>query len=180
MPPLLCLALLLASGCHTLVDGPRGHESIYVDIRDETGAGGIGISANNITAMTDRMMRDMLTNPVLANAGHPPVVVMNEALFTNRGHEPLDKRLIVDRLRVQLFRAAAGRMHFVTAAPSAADGHYQLIGAIKAQSSVNPRTGTHCRYHQITFEMVSSKNQQIVWAGMYEFQKMAREDVIYL
>ncbi|MBN2563888.1 MAG: penicillin-binding protein activator LpoB [Phycisphaerae bacterium] len=192
---------LLFTGCATpVVDNTPGRPSSYVDHTTPAGKQGVGIGSQDIVSMTDRMMRDMLANPRLANASPPPKVILDAAFFKNEGHQPINKNLIVDRLRIELLRASQGRMVFLarhaadmteheqslrqegvvtgqTARPTSAN--YRLAGSIKALSTVDPSSGQRTRYHQITFEMIDLTSQEIVWGGMYEYQKAATEDLIY-
>ncbi|THB73614.1 MAG: penicillin-binding protein activator LpoB, partial [Desulfobulbaceae bacterium] len=130
-------------------------------------------------------------------------VIVDEVYFSNESTSRINKKLITDRLRIQLNRAALGRMVFVarhlskmvedersmkrdgvvdggtirkTQATAGAD--YRLGGTI---TSLDARAsdGTVSRYHQIAFEMIDLEYGTIVWANMYEFKKMAAEDAVY-
>lgn len=197
---LLGIALIFTGCSMTNVDNTPGRQSSYTDSTTSDGSQGVGIGSQDIISMTDKMMRDMLSNPHLANASPPPKAIIDAKYFDNEGHQPINKKLIVDRLRVELVRKAQGRIIFLarnaadmteheqtlrkegvvtgrTARPSSAN--YRLGGSIKALSTVNPSSGQRTRYHQITFEMIDLTSQKIIWAGMYEYKKAATEDVIY-
>ncbi len=115
----------------------------------------------------------------------------------------MNKKLVTDRLRIQLNRAANGRMVFVgrhyanmveseralkrdgavdggtirtTQATAGAD--FRLGGAITSLDA-RSSSGAISRYHQMTFEMIDLELGPIVWSGMYEFKKSAQDDVIY-
>lgn len=154
--------------------------------------------------MTDKMMRDMLANPVLAGRAPPPRVIIDSQHFTNESSSRINKNMITDRLRIELSRAANGRMVFVgrehaavvederqlkrsgvvdggtirkTKATAGAD--YRLVGRITSSDAVVPGTGVVSRYQQISFELVDLEYGTMVWGGMYEFKKSAQDDVIY-
>ena len=166
--------------------------------------GGVGIEGSDIIAMTDLMMRDMLTNPQLAGRSAAPRVIVDAQHFTNDSIQPINKNAITDRLRVGLNRASQGRLVFVgreylrmvqeerdlkrggavdvgttglTKAQAGAD--FRLGGRISSVDARNAKTGLQQRYSQIIFEMVDLETGVIVWSGMYEFARSAADDVVY-
>jgi len=163
---------------------------------------GPGIESQDIISMTDKMLRDMLQNPQLANAQRPPQVIVDEQYFTNESSQRLNKALITDRLRVNLTRAANGRMSFVTRsygsmvedernrkrtgegdegttglAAKTASADYRLGGRISSLDSRDNKTGASQRYNQIIFEMIDLERGTIVWSGIYEFARGAVDDI---
>ena len=203
------LASAVLAGCVTtaptypVVNAP-GAATTYQDPGSRGPVAGVGIEAQDIINMTDRMTRDMLANPVLAGSKAAPRVIIDAEYFRNESSSRLNTNSITDRLRVSLNRSAEGRMTFVgrqfsdmvakerdlkrqgvvdqgtlpaTRAPQGAD--YRLGGRITSLDSRSPATGQMSRYNQITFEMVDLETSQIVWSGIYEFLKTAQDDVIY-
>jgi PBP1b-binding outer membrane lipoprotein LpoB len=175
-----------------------------VDPSRPGGAAGVGIEAQDIIAMTDRMMRDMLGNATLAGRAKPPRVVIDSQYFQNEGSEPINRDLITNRLRVELNRAANGRITFVsrTALTAVEKGReekrlgltdqgttgltkalmgvdYRLTGTIATRDSRNPKSGMIQRYNQITFEMLDLETAELVWSGLYEFERQAADDIVY-
>lgn len=165
---------------------------------------GVGIEGSDVQAMTDRMMRDMLQAPVFASAAVPPQVIVDGEYFVNESAQRINKNVIADRLRVNLNRAANGRMIFVARHNSdmveqerklkrdgkvdvgttgltraAAGGDYRLSGRISSLDAVNVSSGMAQRYNQIIFEMVDLERGTIVWSNMYEFTRAAADDVVY-
>ena len=165
---------------------------------------GLGIEAQDIQSMSDRMVRDMLANATLANRATPPRVIVDSAYFTNESTQRINKNLITDRLRVGLNRASKGRMVFLarqnaammeeeralkregvtdigtvgmTRAQFGAD--YRLTGNIASTEARDARTGTMQRYTQIVFEMVDLESGAIEWSNSYEIARAATDDVIY-
>jgi hypothetical protein len=172
------MSAILLCGCEiykTRVDDAPGKETIYEDTATPGSIQGIGIESQDIVSMTDRMMREILSVPQIAGRDKPPLVAIDDKKFENRSASRLDKKLIVNRLRVELNRKAQGRMYFVT--PERADADFSLNGSI-ASLDTKAQTGMTGRYHQITFELVDNMGL-IVWSGMYEFRKSAQDDVIY-
>ena len=165
---------------------------------------GIGIEGQDIVAMTDRMMRDMLSNPALTMRDKPPRVVIDSRLFRNEGSQAINRDLITERLRVSLNRASQGRLVFVTRANLNAiqeerdlkrqgvtdvgtvgmtramlGADFRLTGVISTLDSRSPTSGMLQRYNQISFEMVDAESGEIVWSGLYEFARAAADDVVY-
>ena len=202
---LLVAAYAVAAGCVSTTGyrNEAGRQTSYdpVDAPSRV-PGGVGIESNDIVAMTDRMMRDLLAQPTFGAATPPPRVIVDSQYFVNEGSTPLNKNLITDRLRVELGRAAGGRMLFVgrenvaaveherelrrqgvvdgrVASGGTAGADYRLTGRIGSLDKVDPGSGARSRYTQITFEMLDLQKGYIVWSGLYEFQKSGADDVVY-
>jgi len=200
------IAIVLATpGCTTYTTGvanqPSQRPTRYVP-HDEPlpGTGSIGIESQDIVAMTDQMMRDMLTNPILVKRDTPAVVIVDDEYFTNDSSQRINKRLIVDRLRNELFRAANGRIRFIArhADTMVRDEHakrgeglvqgevkrtfpspnYRLTGRFQNLQDGDLR-GDRSNYVQVLFEMVDMNTSELVWSGMYEFKKSSREAIMY-
>lgn len=154
--------------------------------------------------MTDRMVRDMLSSPLLAGQANPPQVIIDSKYFRNESSQRINKNAITDRLRVQLNRASKGRMIFVgrnysdmvanerdlkrsgmvdtgtTGMTRAqAGGDYRLGGRIVTTDARSKTTGAIERFTQITFEMIDLERGVIVWSGIYDFTRVASDNVVY-
>lgn len=206
--PVAVVSLSLAMSACTApqtVNNTAGKASVYNDVQAiAPGVAGVGIESQDIVAATDQMMRDMLTNPVLAGQSTPPRVIVDAQYFINESTSRINVNTITDRLRVNLNRASNGRMVFVgrqnaamveaerelkregkvdggtirkTKATAGAD--YRLAGRITSLDAVATNTGTNSRYTQITFEMIDLELGTIVWSGIYEFKKSSQDDVVY-
>jgi PBP1b-binding outer membrane lipoprotein LpoB len=188
----------------TPVINAPGAATTYQDPGTRGAVSGIGIESQDIVSMTDRMMRDILTNSTLTSRPTPPRVIIDAEYFTNESSSRLNKNSITDRLRVSLNRASQGRLVFVgrqfadmvarerdikrqgvvdtgtqPLAKAQLGGDYRMGGRITSLDSRSPATGQMSRYNQITFEMIDLETGQIVWSGIYEFLKTAQDDVIY-
>jgi hypothetical protein len=199
-------ALFLFFGCSsTNYHNQQGAPTKYVPPTEVGPVSGVGIESNDITSMTDQMMRDMLSNRNLAGRQISPRIIIDSEYFKNESSaRTLNKNLITDRLRIQLNRSSEGRMVFVgrenlnmvmkerelkragqvdagtirtTAAVAGAD--FRLTGRISSLDSVSSSSAMTQRYYQISFEMYDLELGTIVWAGIYEFQKAAQDDVVY-
>lgn len=194
---------LALSACQT-VQNEAGTPTTYQDPGSLGAVRGVGIESQDIIGMTDQMMRDMLTEPRLANASPPPNVIIDGEFFINESASRINRNTITDRLRVGLQRAAQGRMNFVgrhyanmvqaernlkrkgvvdkgrnPTAEAQKGGDYRLGGRITSLDARDSKTGLTQRYTQIVFEMADLETGEIVWSGIYEFSKAAADDVIY-
>lgn len=183
----------------------RGMKAQELDPSSRGPVSGVGIESQDIISMTDRMVRDMLSNPQLAGRQTAPRVIVDDQYFTNESSQRLNKRLITDRLRVNLNRASNGRMVFIgreyaamvaeerelkrdgttdvgttglTRAQAGAD--FRLTGRIASEdAAAQDGSGRIQRFNQITFEMVDLENGVIVWSNIYDFSRVAADSVMY-
>lgn len=200
----LTATALLVSGCASTIENTKGQPTVYEDVSTTGSVGGIGIESQDVVAMTDQMMRDMLANPMLTGRSLPPRIIIDNEYLKNESTSVINTNMLTDRLRIELNRAANGRMIFVgrhfsdmvqkerdlkrdgtvdggtirqTAAQAGAD--FRLGGRIASLDAIDRNTGTQSRYSQITFEMVDLELGTIVWSGLYEMRKAARDNVVY-
>jgi len=203
----VCSFVVVIGGCttyQTRVHNAPGRPTIYDDPQTPGLVQGIGIESQDLVSTTDLMVHDMLANPTLAGRDNPPRVVIDADYFKNEGSSRINKNMITDRLRLDLNRAATGRMVFLgrhhsdmvakerelkrsgevdagtishAEAPMGAD--YRLGGRITTHDSVDASSGLTSRYHLIVFEMIDLETSQIVWGEKYEFKKTSQDDVSY-
>ncbi len=183
----------------------KGMKAQELDPSQRGPVSGVGIESQDIIGMTDRMVRDMLSNPQLAGRATAPRVIIDDQYFTNESSQRLNKRIITDRLRVNLNRASNGRMSFIgreyasmiaqerelkregvtdvgttglTRAQAGAD--FRLTGRITSEdSAAQDGSGRIQRFNQITFEMVDLESGVIVWSNLYDFARVAADSVMY-
>jgi PBP1b-binding outer membrane lipoprotein LpoB len=199
------MVLLTMSGCVTSgIQNSAGVATREINPSLSGPVAGVGIEGHDIVAMTDQMMRDMLASAALAGRAKAPRVVVDSQYFKNAGSQAINRDLITDRLRINLNRAAQGRLSFLarnniamveqerdlkrqgitdvgttglTRAVAGAD--FRLTGEISTLDSRNPRSGLVQRYNQISFEMIDLESGEIAWSGLYEFERAAADDVVY-
>lgn len=200
----LLLSLTACTTATTRVNNAPGRATVYEDPNSVGAIAGIGMESQDITSMTDQMMRDMLSNPLLTGRNPAPRVIVDAEYFYNEGSTRLNKNMITDRLRIDLNRASNGRMVFIGrhfsdmvakerdlkrqgqvtegtlgSAKAQAGADFRLGGRITTQDAVSTSSNMASRYHLITFEMVDLETGIIVWSGMYEFKKSAQDDIVY-
>lgn len=196
--------LLALSGCSGKIENVEGKPTVYEDVTSTGSVGGVGIESQDVVAMTDKMMRDMLANPILTGRSTPARIIVDSEYLRNESSSVINTNLLTDRLRIELNRAANGRMVFVgrhfadmvqkerdlkrdgavdggtirqTAAQAGAD--FRLGGRVSSLDAIDRDTGTRSRYSQVSFEMVDLELGTIVWSGLYEMRKAARDNVVY-
>jgi hypothetical protein len=204
MTAALASTFVLAGCSSTTIDNSAGRATVYEDARSPGKVQGVGVESQDIMAVTDQMMRDMLSNPQLVGREVAPRIIIDSQYFTNESSSRINKNMLTDRLRINLNRASNGRLVFVgreyadmvekerelkrmgvvdggtirsTQATAGAD--FRLVGRIMSLDAMDTRSQERSRYHQITFELVDLELGTYVWSGMYEFQKTAQDDVIY-
>lgn len=179
-------------------------ETTYRDVGSASSVGGVGTESQDIVAMSEAMMRDLITVPALLGQAVPPRIIVDAQYFDNESSEIIDKKLITDRLRITLNRAAAGRLSFIgrqyagaveaeralkrdgvtdvgtTGLTKAQKGvDYRLVGRIGTRDAVDTKTGTKSRYSMYTFEVLDMESGELIWSNLYEFKKENRENVVY-
>lgn len=198
--------VLALAGCTNTskIDNSAGRATVYEDARSPGKVQGVGVESQDIMAVTDQMMRDMLSNPQLVSRDVAPRIIIDSQYFTNESSSRINKNMLTDRLRINLNRASNGRLVFVgreyadmvekerelkrmgvvdggtiRATQATAGADFRLVGRIMSLDAMDTRSQERSRYHQITFELVDLELGTYVWSGMYEFQKSAQDDVIY-
>lgn len=199
-------AALLLVGCATPnLDNSAGRRVVYQDVATTSNrVSGVGVESQDVVSMTDRMVRDILSNPQIAGRATAPRIIIDSEYFANDSSSRINKNMITDRLRIELNRAAQGRLVFVarhygdmvarereakrsgetdrgtvrsTKAKAGAD--FRLGGRITSLDANSVASGTLSRYHQISFELIDLEYETIAWSGMFEFKKEAQDDVLY-
>ncbi len=203
---LIAAAYVAIAACSTAppVRNASGMRTLDIPVGSTGPVHGVGIEGRDIVSMTDRMARDMLSAGFSTGLTAPPRVIVDDRAFSNEGSQRINKKLIVNRLRVELNRSAQGRMVFVgrenvalveeerqlkregvvdvgttgsTKATAGAD--FRLTGTIATSDSRNPSSGVIQRYNQITFELIDLESAVLVWSNIYEFERASADDVIY-
>lgn len=181
-----------------------GMQTVTLDPSQPGPVQGVGIESQDIVVMADRMMHDMLADPAIAGQSAPPRIILDAEYFRNESAQRINTNIIVDNLRVNLQRAAGGRMRFVsresfdmvaderdmkrngvtdigtlTQAKAQLGVDYRMRGRLTSTEQIQPSQGLIQRYNQVTFEMVNLETSEIVWTGMYQVARAGADDVIY-
>ena len=109
------MALSGLAGCQTNppLQNATGVSSMEVDPSRKGPVSGVGVESQDIVAMTDQMMRDILAEQIFADTGKRPRVIIDSQYFANESSQAINKNIITQRLMVNLNRAARTRMMFI-------------------------------------------------------------------
>jgi len=200
------LSACATTGSTQSINNTSGSATIYQDSRVVGPVAGIGIESQDIVSMADKMMRDMLTKKNLAGRAKAPRILIDEGDFKNSSSSRLNVAIITNRLRSNLNNASEGRMIFArrgsgvssmiereralkrdgitdggTIRSTNATGGFDfgLSGEITSLDAVQANNGLTSRFHQISFEMYDLELGTIVWSGIYDFEKVSQDDVLY-
>ncbi|GAB5605039.1 hypothetical protein [Sideroxyarcus sp. TK5] len=197
----LSVSVLLLSACST---PDAGKPVTYQDVHSTGVVAGVGVESQDVTAVTDAMVKDILATPEVVKRSQAARVILDAAYFENESSQRINKNLLVDRLRINLQRAAQGKLQFVSResadmvaqerdmkrqgvtdagtlkqAQATAGADYRLIGRINSLDARSAQSGTVERYTQITFELIDLETSLSVWSNLYEFKKGGQDDAIY-
>ena len=194
----------LAAACASTPPNPGGMRTANYDPSMPGPIQGVGIEGQDIVVMASQMTQDLLlaTPPISGSAS--PRIIVDAAYFHNESAQRINPNIFTDNLRVNLQKAAAGRIRFVSRESfnmvdgerdMKRDGHldagtltpvkaqmgadYRLRGRITSTEQIQPQYGMIQRYNQVTFEMIDLETSEIVWTGMYNFARAGADDVVY-
>jgi len=200
--PLSVASLAVAlSGCAS--SGVKNPSGVGVtEMRpDERGfVAGTGVESTDIVAATDKMAREILATPEIANAQGKPYVITDPVI--NNTRFAFNKEIFLDRIRQQLNEKARGKMTFLareriavlererqmkqtgqvttSSDPNVQEfrgADYLLTGKLSGQST---RTSQGISdYILYTFQLISMRTSEIVYEGAYEIKKQGLEDASY-
>lgn len=199
--PLACLLLAMSASAQSADSGAAAR---YEDPTSQGQVRGVGLESQDIVAVSDEMVRDIVGDAEIMRKEKAPRIIMDAEYFKNESTQRINKNLIVDRLRVALQRASRGRLVFVSRESAAmvaaerdlkrdgvvdvgttgltkaqAGGDYRLVGRISSLDSRSSSTGTVERYTQLSFELIDLESGVSQWANQYELKKSGRDDAIY-
>lgn len=197
---------LVATGCATTttVDNSAGRASVYQDVREAGPIQGVGIQANDIAAVTDKMVRDILGDPRVMNRSTAPRILIDSAEFVNESNSRFNKNMFTDKLRSNLMRAARGKLSFVTRENIAMvrkerelkrrgvvdsgtvrqtqgtfGADFRLSGRISSQDVMQQGSQMKLRTNTILFELTDLESGEIVWIFSDDIEKFAQDDIMY-
>jgi len=198
------LAALAGACASSPPPNPGGMRTVNYDPSMPGPIQGVGIEGQDIVVMASQMAHDLLATPLLASQAVSPRVIVDAEYFWNESAQRINPNIFTDNLRVNLQKAAAGRIRFVsresfgmvadereakrdgtldagTLTPVKAQmgADYRLRGRITSTEQIQPQHGLIQRYNQVAFEMIDLETSEIVWTGMYNFARAGADDVIY-
>ena len=170
LPKTASLLLLVCSlaACQTNppLQNATGVSSMDVDPSRKGPVSGVGVESQDILAMTDQMMRDMLAEQIFAETGKRPRVIIDAQYFVNESSQAINKNLITQRLMTNLNRAARSRMQFINRQNTA------MIAKPTANAGMSPKAASSssilagARAPPITSKLTANANAASVNASM--------------
>lgn len=200
---LVGLTVVALAGCTTYgtsIQNVPGRPVREVPVSRPGFVQGTGPEGSDVVTIADQMMRSLLSSPVVAQADHPPTVVLLE--MRNNTRFPINSDLFLNRLRGALNTQAAGRMIFLArdridavqaeralrreqgwtadpnlaqVAPASAD--YFLTGEMTGLSNMGPAGVEDYILYQ--FQLIDTESSAMVWEGQYEIQRVGQNDAVY-
>jgi PBP1b-binding outer membrane lipoprotein LpoB len=186
------------------IDNVAGQSSVYQDVSSSSKLQGVGIESQDVVAMTEKMMRSMMSNPMITGRSTPPRVLIDSDGFKNESTSVINLNMLTMRLESELTRAANGRMVFVDRqnleaiskereikreglvdggtirkAQATAGVDYRMFGTITSLDTLDRQSQTRERYHQVIFKMVDMELGTTVWSDIFEMKKSAQDNIMY-
>jgi len=182
-------ALVLFAGLALTACAGGTHQRVDVDSEDP----GVETGSKDLRAVTEKMVRSLVTLPELGGRESPPRVAILRV--DNRTKELLDTRLFTTRMRTQLVKHARGRIRFVDRSDIAsgaidAEREAKRSGAVSTShvaqlagvdyfltgelaSIDRTRGGRRSNYTRYAFRLVDAESSDILWEDDYEVKKVA-------
>jgi hypothetical protein len=194
-------ASLFLAGCASRgVQNPSGVPVTEMKADERGFVAGTGIESQDLVAVTDKMARNILSVPEIANAKTTPRIVIDPVV--NETRFAINKDLFTDRIRAQLNEHANGKVRFLARDRMKAlerERDLKQQGAVTASSDPNVvefkgadyfltgklggmsgRTSAGVSdYVLYTFQLIDARTSEIVWEGSSEIKKQGLEDAAY-
>lgn len=198
---LVSLASGLFVGCaSTGVRNPSGVPVTQMRADEQGFVAGTGIESQDLVTVADKMARDLLSLPQIANASGAPRIVLlpvkNETRFA------INKEIFLREIRATLNEKAAGKMVFLARDRMAElERERALKQSGQVMSSTDPNvnqfkgadymltgelTGLTTRmsagtsdYILYSFQLLDPNTSDILWEGSHRIKKQGLEDAAY-
>ena len=187
--------VLLAVACAGTIDR-------RVDPDSPDAVGGAVLQSQDIRTMTDQMARDLKAYGILTSAPATERIAFHITEMANESGNPMNRGLILTRLRTELFKSLGGRVQILdrsadgleavraerAAKRSAAvaskesqrvdvlGSDYVLKGRI--QDLVTQSGKLKSAYYVVTFELTNLETGELAWTNSYETKFESEKSVI--
>jgi penicillin-binding protein activator len=193
---LLCGLLgLLSTACHTTID-----QRVDPDAPDQVG--GAALQSQDIKTMANKMARDIVASGALASAKPNAPITFFITELRNESNDPINKTIILNKLRTELFKDMGGRVTIVDRSAEGLDAvkrereakrsgavtqnedmkgsvlgsDYVLKGVI--QDRVQQSGSLKSAYYLVTFELTDLETSALRWTNDYEAKFLSEKSVI--
>jgi len=191
----------LVAGCASRgVKNPSGVPVTQMRADEQGFVAGTGVESQDLVAVTDKMARSILSIQQIANAGTPPIIVLDPV--ENKTRFPINKDIFLTRIRSELNKKSGGKVTFLARERMAAlekERNLKREGAVTANSDANVQefkgadyflTGTleglstrttagTSDYILYAFQLIDARTSAIVWEDNAEIKKQGLEDAAY-
>lgn len=161
---------------------------------------GAGLQSQDIRTMADKMAVDIKASGVLAPGREGERTSFFIYEMRNDSSEPIDKEIILTKLRTELFRAFGRQVRILDRSPEANDiteaerrmkdrgevsgtndrkvagSDFVLKGTIKSRDRQAGRLRSS--YVLVTFELTNLVTQELEWTGDYDMKTESEKSVI--
>lgn len=199
---LFVLVLLLMAGCNAARKAPKASVD-YVDPASNQQSVTTGIESQDITTLTDKMVRSILSNETLTGNSKPPIVIVDARYIRNQSSTRMDKSIITGIIFDEIMNSGNGKimvmdesdLKMVQEARKVKRsgeykgtmgmtkqmfyGDYRITGKISSHDTMNAAVGVANRYHMIHLRIVDLETGMPVWSGRHEFKKSSQADILY-
>lgn len=184
----------LLTGCGTT------DQRIDPDAPDPVGGG--ALESQDIRTMADQMARDIVAYGVLASHDPKEPITFHITELRNDSSGPIDKEIVLTKLRTNLFKSMGGRVQIVdrskegleavraeraakragavtqnpNQAGSVLGSDYVLKGTIKDR--IQQGRDKKSIYYLVTFELTDLETSRLAWTGDYETKFETEKSVI--
>jgi len=196
----LTMAALVAGCASSGVKNPSGVPVTRMNADEQGFVAGTGVESQDLVAVTDKMARNILGIPQIANAPTPPIIVLDPV--DNQTRFPVNKDLFLTRIRGELVKKSSGKVTFLARDRMAAlekERNLKREGAVTATSdpakqefmgasyfltgslqglSTRTKAGTS-DYILYSFQLIDARTSAIVWEDNAEIKKQGVEDAAY-
>jgi PBP1b-binding outer membrane lipoprotein LpoB len=197
---MLATAGIIAGCASSGVQNPSGVPVTQMRADDRGFVAGTGVESQDMVVVTDKMARDILALPQIANAQGTPCIVFDPV--KNNTRFPINKDLFLTRIRSQINEKAPGKIAFLARDRMEALEHERELkqsGQVTASANPNQvefqgadffltgvldgmshRTGAGTSdYIHYDFQLIDARTSRIVWEQDDEIKKQGLEDAAY-
>lgn len=189
------LGLLLTTACSGTIDR-------RVDPDSPDAVGGAVLQSQDIRTMADRMARDLASTGILTSQVNNQTVTFHITELKNESSDVINKKLILTKLRTELFRSLGGRIAVNDRSAEgieavraereakrsgAVAGNEGMRGAVSGsdyvlkgviQDRVQQSGKLKSAYYVVTFELTDLETGRLVWTNDYETKFESEKSVI--
>jgi PBP1b-binding outer membrane lipoprotein LpoB len=197
----LAAAVVIMTGCASSgVKNPSGVPVTRMNADEQGFVAGTGIESQDIVAVTDKMVRNILSIPRINSVSTPPIIVLDPVI--NETRFPINKDIFLTRIRSELNKKSMGKVTFLARDRMAAlekERNLKREGAVTSTSDANVQEfkgadyfltgslqGVPTRtsagtsdYILYAFQLIDARTSIIVWEDNAEIKKQGVEDAAY-